>query len=142
MKSFRAYADLWRDVKFAYVQVRVFDTRKQMAKDINTAHFGPADGTHAQCSGLAHYNRSGRMTGRFALMWFNKQDLALRAAEIVSHECVHAGMRHMANKRINVHQGGQHGGGVGANEEALAYTVGCLTQQINDRLHKLGAFDA
>ena len=140
MKSFRAYADEWRGVRYAYVQVRVFPTRKAMGKDIDACEFGPSLGAHGQCSGLTHYNRSGRMTGRFACMWLNEKDLRANASEIVSHECVHAGMRHMANKRINVHERGQIGGSVGPNEEALAYTVGSLAKQINNRLHKLGVF--
>ena len=139
MKMFRAYADEWRGVMHFYVQVRVFDTREQMCADIDACEFGPSAGAHGQCSGLRHLNKAGRLTGRFACMWLNRDDLRARGAEIVAHECVHAGMRHMANHSLNVHESGE-GGSVGANEESLAYTVGSLCRQINDRLHKLGVF--
>ncbi|MBT2333620.1 hypothetical protein J7E49_06845 [Variovorax paradoxus] len=140
MKQFRAYADAWRGVRYAYVQVRVLPTRKAMCADIDECGFGPSAGAHGQCSGLTHYNRAGRITGRFACIWLNAEDLKANASEIVTHECVHAGMRHMANHKLNVHAGGSDCGSCGENEEALAYTVGSLTKQINNRLHKLGVF--
>ncbi len=140
MKVFRAYADDWRGVRYAYVQVRVFPTRKAMQKDIDSTGFGPSLGAHGQLSGLTHYNRAGRLTGRFACMWLNEEDLRANASEIVTHECVHAGMRHMANHKLNVQVPSVEAGPVHENEEALAYTVGSLTKQINNRLHRLGVF--
>ncbi|MCO5355064.1 hypothetical protein [Acidovorax kalamii] len=139
MKTFRAYADEWRGVRHAYVQVRVFGTRAEMCQDIDDCDFGPSLNAHGQCSGLMHYNRAGRLTGRFACMWLNREDLRANGAEIVAHECVHAGMRHMANRGLNVQQPG-NGWSVHDNEEALAYTVGHLAKLINDRLHRLGVF--
>lgn len=140
MKQFRAYADDWRGVRYAYVQVRVLPSRAEMCQDIDDCEFGPSAGAHGQCSGLAHYSRAGRLTGRFACMWLNEEDLRVNASEIVTHECVHAGMRHMANHKLDVQAHSGQGGTVHANEEALAYTVGSLTKQINNRLHKLGVF--
>lgn len=141
MKEFRVYADDWRGVRYAYVLVRVFDTRSEMCDNIDDCCFGPSGDAHGQCSGIKHYDKSGRLTGRFAIMWLNKEDLSSNPAELVSHECVHAAMRHMSNRCVSVQDGGTDGGSCGANEEALAYTVGCLTRQVNDKLHKLGGYE-
>ena len=139
MKQFRAYADDWRGVRHAYVQVRVFPTRAQMCADIDECEFGPSGDARGQCSGLTHYNRAGRMTGRFACMWLNADDLRIRGSEIVAHECVHAGMRHIKNHKLNLHDKGE-GGRVADSEEVLAYTVGSLVRQINNRLYALKVF--
>lgn len=137
MKEFRVYADDWRGVRYAYVLVRVLDTRKAMQQDINDCEFGPADGCHGQCSGVTHYNAAGRMTGRFACMWLNCEDLRANAAEIVTHECVHAAMRHMNNRKVDITHLTRD---CRVGEEALAYTVGSLTAQITNKLHRLGVF--
>jgi len=103
-----------------------------MQENIEQEHFGPAQDCHGQCSGVSHYNASGKLTGRFAVMWLNAQDLKARPAELVSHECIHAAMRHMKNHDVDLSEM--------AGEEALCYTAGSLTSQINDRLHNMGVF--
>lgn len=137
MIVFRAYADEWRGPKYAYVQVRVAKTRKQMHADMRDNCYDPSKDTEGQCSGITHYQfsgngKQGRITGLFALMWLNVEDMKKRPAEIVAHECVHAAMRHIANKKVDLSNM--------AGEEALCYVAGSLVQQINDRLHKAGAF--
>lgn len=132
LKVFRAYAEEWRGRRYYYVQVRVAPTRKAMHRDMRSMCHKPTADTEGQCSGISHYGRNGRLTGRFALMWLNSEDVRRRPAEIVSHECVHAAMRLIINKRVDLSQM--------AGEEALCYVAGSLTQQISDKLHKLGVF--
>ncbi len=128
--AFRAYAEAWRGKRHYYVYVRVTKTRKAMHRDMRAQHFKPLPGVMGQCSGVTHYNRAGRRTGRFAVMWLNVDDLRGDAAELISHESIHAAMRHMTNRKIDLSNM--------EGEEALCYCAGSLTQQINDRLHKLG----
>lgn len=138
MIVFRAYADDWRNKRWAYVQVRVARTRAEMHKDMREQTYEPTPCTEGQCSGITHYAKPAgadkrmRMTGRFALMWLNIDDLLKRPAEIIAHECTHAAMRHITNRRVSLDEM--------AGEEALCYVVGSLTQQINDRLHRAGVY--
>ena len=129
MLSFRVCPEAWRGKKHLYVEVRVFDTRKAMHRDIKVGHFGPANDCHGQCSGVAHYDRRGKLTGKFAIMWLNCDDLRGNPAELIAHESIHAAMRHMKNKQVDLLDMG--------GEEALCYCAGSMTKQINDRLHRL-----
>lgn len=133
---FRAYAD---EKRYLYTQVRVFDTRKAMLDDIMACGFGHGKNGRfldrrvaGQSSGLTHYNRSGRMTGRFNCIWLNRQDLRRNPSEIVSHECVHAAMRYATNKRANLSEM--------EGEESLCYAAGTMMRAITNRLYKLGVF--
>lgn len=132
MKRFRAYADEWRDVFHCFVEVRVFDTRAEMCADLAEQGYETDSDVQGQCSGVEHYNKAGRLTGKFAIMWLNAEDVRANPAEIVPHECIHAAMRHMANRRVDLSNL--------AGEEALCYTSGSLCRQINDRLHRIGVF--
>ena len=131
---FRVYADLWRDVKYANVSVRVSSTRTEMGKDMDVLGFGPhTNDCQGQCSGIIHYAVSGRRTGCFAIMWLNKEDLLKHGMELISHESVHAAMRHINNRKVDLSEM--------PGEEALAYTVGSLSCQINEKLHSMGIFN-
>lgn len=100
MNLFRAYADSKR---YYWCEVRVFPTRRQMLADINAVGFGPAHrNQQGQCSGLTHYRKSGRISGKFACMWLNAQDLRERPNEITSHESTHAAMRHATNMKADL----------------------------------------
>lgn len=132
-KIFRVYADEWRDVFHAFVEVRFFDTRVEMHADMEGKGYETEPDVQGQCSGIAHYNRSGRLTGKFAYIWLNADDVRANPAELVSHECIHAAMRHIQNRRVDL-------SGM-AGEEALCYTAGSLTRQINDKLHKIGIYE-
>lgn len=134
MKVFRAYADEWRGKRHYYVQVRVHPTRKAMIREIDAMASRASSDVEGQCTGVSHYNVKGRLTGRMALMWLNEADLRRNGAELVAHECVHAAMRHVMNKRIDLSEI--------AGEEVLCYTAGSLTRQINNRLHALGVYHA
>lgn len=105
-----------------------------MAKSITEYMEGKPDKhCEGQCSGHSVYDKRGKLTGKFATMWINAEDLKAHGAEIVSHECVHAAMRHITNKKIDLSDM--------AGEEVLCYCVGSLTQQLTDRLHKIGVWD-
>lgn len=132
MKQFRAYADEWRGVFYSFVEVRFFDTRKEMHSDLVAQCYEVTPCVEGQCSGVAHYNKAGRLTGKFAVMWLNAEDVRANPAEIVSHECIHAAMRHMVNRKVDLSNI--------AGEEALCYTAGSLTRQVNNRLHAMGVF--
>lgn len=90
------------------------------------------DGVEGQCSGYATY-RNNRLIGRFATMWLNLVNLKNNPAEIISHECVHAAMRHVANKNVDLSDM--------AGEEALAYCQGSMVKQLTDRLYTIGVFE-
>jgi hypothetical protein len=137
MMVFRAYPDDFRGVRYAYVEVRIARTRAEMHKDMRYQTYEPTPCTEGRCSGVSVYavpkgGKPARLTGKFALMWMNLEDLLKRPAEMIAHECTHAAMRHITNKRVDLNDMG--------GEEALCYVVGSLTQQINDRLHKAGMF--
>jgi hypothetical protein len=132
MKIFRAYADEWRNVLYSFVEVRLHETRVEMLEDLAGQCYEVTDDVQGQCSGQANYNKAGRLTGKFAVMWLNADDVRANPAEVVSHECVHAAMRHAMNRKADLsHMDG---------EEVLAYTQGCLFRQINRRLHELKVF--
>lgn len=133
MKSFRAYADEWRDVFHFFVEVRFFDTRKEMHADLVEQCYEIAPCVEGQCSGIAHYDKRGKLTGKFAIMWLNADDVRANPAELVSHECIHAAMRHMKNRKVDLSNV--------VGEEALCYTAGSLCRQINNRLHEMGVFE-
>lgn len=132
MKIFRAYADEWRNVMHAFVEVRLHETRAEMLTDITGQCYEVTPDVQGQCSGQAHFSKLGRTTGKFAVMWLNADDVRANPAEVVSHECVHAAMRHAANRRVDLSNI--------EGEEVLAYTQGCLFRQINQRLHELKVF--
>lgn len=129
----RLYPELWQGKRYFYCEVKLYPTPKQMRAAIKKDGFagGGVDGVAGQCSGYATY-RKNRLIGRFATMWLNTQDLLNSPAEIISHECVHAAMRHVANKKVDLSSMG--------GEEALAYCQGSMVQQLTDRLHKIGVF--
>lgn len=135
MKSnhiFRVYADEWRNVFHSFVEVRFFGSRVEMHADMIVQCYEVSTDVAGQCSGVAHYNKSGRLTGKFAVMWLNAGDVRANPAEIVSHECIHAAMRHITNRRVDLSKI--------EGEEALCYTAGSLVRQINNKLHKIGIF--
>ncbi len=134
MKKFRVYADDWRDKNHMYVLVYVWPTRKGMNKHIKECNFGVNKSeVQGQCSGFAHYRSSKnglKLTGLFAYMWLNEEDLQKRGMEIITHECTHAAMRHMTNHKVDLYSEDM------AGEEALAYTIGSLSCQVNKKLYK------
>lgn len=134
MKLFRIYPELWQNKRYYYVTVEVFDTRKNMAASLAWMSADTVDKScEGQCSGHARYDKHCRLTGHFATIWLNTEDLKAHAAEIISHECTHAAMRHIINKKFDL--------SVMGGEEALAYCIGSMSQQVNDRLHKIGVFE-
>ena len=130
MIVFRVYPELWLDKKYYFVKVRVYETRREMRAGMKADSYDTCKNTQGQCSGHAHY-KNGRLTGWFATIWMNKKDLRLNA-EIVPHECVHAAMRHIVNKKVDLSNMG--------GEEVLAYVVGSMTSQITTRLWKEKVF--
>lgn len=72
-----------------------------------------------------------RVTGRLVVrpgliiahMYLNTTDLRRNGAEIMSHECTHAGMAWVRLRRANLKRM--------EGEEVLAYAVGCMTRQLN-----------
>jgi len=134
VKTVRLYPEDWQGKHYFYVAVKVFDTRKEMSESITEYMQEPADGAcEGQCSGHARYDKRGKLTGNFATMWLNVDDLRNHAAEIISHECTHAAMRHLHNKSVDLSDIG--------GEEALCYCVGSMTQQLTDKLYKLKVFN-
>ena len=133
MIEFRAYAD---EKKYAYVLVRVAPSRRAMLTDIKESGFHSVRKREfalmGQCSGLAHYSKSGRLTGRFAIIWMNTVDLQSRATEIIAHEATHAAMRHATNRRADL--------SAMDGEEVLCYAVGKITRGIVNGCHKHGVF--
>lgn len=125
MKVFRAYAD-----KHMWCEVRVFPSRRSMLKDIRATGFGPvSDRTMGQCSGLTHYYRNGHMSGKFACMWLNANDLDGRPNEITSHEATHAAMRYARNKKADLdHMPG---------EEVLCHAQGRIQREVIHGLYRL-----
>lgn len=129
---FRAYAYGSRNY---YAQIRVSRSRRLMHADMRALGWPVASCVQGQCSGVVIYkNRAGklRLTGQFAYLWLNVNDLECRAAELIAHESTHAAMRHCES--IGVDLSDMQG------EEALAYNVGHLTRQINDRLYQAKIF--
>jgi hypothetical protein len=127
MMKFRAYADAKR---YYWCEVRVFATRRQMLRDINAAGFGPTDRDQAgQCSGLTQRRSSGRLTGKFACMWLNAEDLRDRPNELTSHESTHAAMRHARNMRASLD--------VMEGEEVLCYAQGRIQRDVIAGLYRL-----
>lgn len=135
MKQFRAYADHSR---YYFVEVRVFKTRFEMVKNIKWCGFddpAPAfsedstyDDVQGQCSGLTHYSKSGRVTGKFACIWLNEDDLSVRPSEIPLHESVHAAMRYARNKNADLDEM--------AGEEVLAHAAGFIARNVIAGLYR------
>jgi hypothetical protein len=134
MKVFRIYPEEWNNKFYYYAKVQLFDTREEMSKSISEYMGSENNGeTQGQSSGHAHYGKNGRMTGWFATMWFNVEDLRNNPSEIISHECLHTAMRHIRNKNVDLSDM--------AGEEALAYCTGSMTRQVVNRLYKLKVFE-
>lgn len=130
MKIFRAYAD---EKRYFYCEVRVLKTRKAMLRNINQVGFGPTDPRQAgQCSGLTHYRSNGRITGKFACMWLNSEDLANNPNEITSHESTHAAMRYAANKKADLSNM--------VGEEVMCYAQGTIQRNVISGLYRLKVF--
>lgn len=133
MIEFRAYVD---EKRYAYTLVRIVSTRKAMMSDIRASGFmlpgKCGEMQMGQCSGLAHYSKSGRLTGRFACIWLNVPDLQSGASEIISHEATHAAMRHAVNRSADLSKM--------EGEEVLCYAVGVLTRAIVNKCHKHKVF--
>ena len=140
---FRAYAD---DRKHFWAEVRVFDTQKQMCKDIKRCTGAPANFRTAAQVNDATFYRDGRKTGAFAVMWLNRKDINKNPTEIASHESVHAAIRYFERRGwpVCLHQETR----VGAPdvhehrlEERLAYAVGRISKYLTRGLfrHKVWA---
>lgn len=134
MNTFRAYVN---EQRWHYVQVRVSADRKQMHKDMKSTGHAWSDLDSArhiagQCSGVAEYDKAGKLTGKIAVMFLNVADLHKNPSEIIAHECTHAAMRHATNRKVDL--------SVMEGEEVLCYAVGHLTREIVNRCHKLKIF--
>jgi hypothetical protein len=140
LETFNVYPELWAGKRHFHVRVRLFDTRKQMLREIKASMLEACENTEGMCFGITHYNRKGRMTGRFAVMFLNRHDLCSRGAEIVAHECVHAGLRLMSARKLKVQDASVEAGACCDAEEALAYAVGQMTAQLGARLQTLRVF--
>ncbi len=136
---FRAYAD---QKERYWVAVRVFDTAKQMQRDIAACGHGMKDlkDTQGQVTSAQHF-KNGRKTGVFAVMWLNRKALNGHGMEIVTHESVHAAIRYFERRGWPVclaHETRE--GAIDVHErwleERLAYAVGRIARHINLRLFR------
>lgn len=139
--KFRAYADarccFW-------VEVRVFDTRREMNADIKAFnHYVLAD-TAGQVT-EATYRRNGKKTGVFAVMWLNRKDVNKNPSEISSHESVHAALRYFERRGwpVCLHQETRNGAPDVHErrlEERLAYAVGRISRYLTRGLFRHGVW--
>lgn len=98
------------------------------------------EGDWAACQHTAGMVRHyfSKATGRYvvrpgqiiARMFLNAVDLRRNGAEIVSHECTHAGMAWSRLRRVNLRRM--------VGEEVLCYAVGRMTRQVNRIGHMAG----
>lgn len=127
---FRAYA---HGSRYYYCEVRVFESRRRMHADMRELGWTVASYVEGQCSGVTVYRASTRrISGQFAYLWLNVNDLERHAMELIAHEATHAAMRHCANMGVDLNEMG--------GEEALAYNVGHISRQINRRLYQAKIF--
>lgn len=111
------------------VELRVSRTRRLMHNEIQRISGSgdlPDRRTEGQCSSWhTNYTRVERpvLRSRFlvAVIFVNAQDLRRNAAEVLAHECTHAGMAWARYRRANL--------AVMADEEILAHAVGHLHWQ-------------
>lgn len=95
--------------------------------------------TNPHVAGMVRHYTS-KVTGRFvvrpgliiARMFLNARDLRANPAEIISHECVHAGM---AWARLQSADLSKMDG-----EEVMAYATGRMTRQVNYICHRMRIF--
>lgn len=130
MIKFYVYPDLASRRKHR-VEVRVFDTRKEMRKEISELEGGgyvDKDGM-AWCVEVESLHESGRKGSTYAMMFFNRDDLncALdHSLDTVSHECVHAAFMYAKRLKENVYQD--------EGEEVVCYAAGSLIGQVHAEL--------
>lgn len=136
--KFRAYAD---PKKRYWVEVRVFDTAKQMRKDIAACGYGmKLKGTEGQVTS-AQFFKNGRKTGVFAVMWLNENVLKSHGMEVVTHESLHAAVRYFERRGWPVCLALEmREGSIDTHErwleERLAYAVGLIARYINRGLFR------
>lgn len=118
------------------VQVLISPTRLHMRAAIR---FKDGFDTCRRTSGMVRHYKSfvdGRCVVRpgliIARMFLNADDLRVDPAEIVSHECTHAGMAWVRLRRADLSDM--------VGEEVLAYAVGRMTKQVNRIGFMMGAW--
>lgn len=73
--------------------------------------------------------KGGRVLAR---MYLNADDMRAKPADIVSHECTHAGMAWVRNRKANLSKM--------VGEEVLCYAVGRMTEQVNRIGYTMGVW--
>lgn len=140
--TFRAYADAKQRY---WAEVRVFETMKDMHRDIARSwKQKPDPRTEAQVNG-ATFRRKGRVLGAFAIMWFHRGALQKHPTEIVTHECVHAALRYFERREwpACLEHESRHGAPdlhERRLEERLAYAAGRIGRYITRGLFRHGAW--
>lgn len=122
------------------VEVRIARTRNRMRAEYNRLEGMRCGVISEDTQGLVRHYFS-RITRKvmvrpglmIARMYLNSADLRKRPSEIVSHECVHAGMAWARFLRCNVTRNMD-------KEEVLAHAVGRMTAQVNALAYRIGAF--
>ena len=138
---FRAYADAGRCF---WAEVRVFDTRRDMCRDIKRCCGRAYPHTAGQVTG-ATKRRNGRKTGAFAIMWLNRKDINKDPSEIQAHEAFHAGMRYFERRGwpVCLHSETQDGAPdvhERSLEERMAYAVGRISRYVTRGLFRHGVW--
>lgn len=122
------------------VEVRIARSRRAMRDEMRRIDDAKGEDLNVGCMGLVrhwHHTRGRRHTRCLAgyllvRMYLNVPDLRDYPAEIVGHECTHAGMAWARLRRADLN--------VMAGEEVLAYAVGRLTEQVNRVAHAMGVW--
>jgi hypothetical protein len=138
---FRAYAD---NAKCFWVEVRVFDSGKQMRRDIKRCAGGVDPRTAGQVNGATFYKKRKKL-GVFAVMWLNRKDIGERPSEIAAHESVHAAMRYFERRGWSpcLHMDTLHDAPDSHErrmEERLAYAVGRINKYLTRGLFRHGVW--
>ena len=140
---FRAYAD---DGRCFWCEVRVFDTRRDMCRDIKRCA-GGGKGLFQTAGQVneAVFRRGGRKTGAFAVMWLNRKDVNKNPSEIASHESVHAALRYFERRGwpVCLHSETQDGAPdvhERSLEERMAYAVGRISRYVTRGLFRHGVW--
>lgn len=141
MIRFRAYADQKQN---HWIEVRVFDTAKEMRRDISRCTGEPIkylSDVEGQVASATRRNSEGRTDGCFGVMFLNRPILNRHGMEVVAHESVHAALRYFHRRGwvpclAHESQHNEPDPHERHMEERLAYTVGRIASNINRALFR------
>lgn len=130
--DFKAYPHGWGGK--LYFRVKVFDTKKNMQAHVQLSedkgkHYGDFEGLCNACD----RRRKGKLLNQLGTIYLHQRRLG---GSVVSHEAVHAAMRYLERKGIDLNKKTSVAPGlVFQEEEDLCYAVGEIVKQIYEHVY-------